>query len=68
MTYGSGVKKRKHLKTYSKYSYGGNPDVDPKEMASSDSKSKFVHSHGWRMTYPLNLESTTSEPMMKNIN
>ena len=68
-------KNEEHLKTYSKYSYGGNPDVDPKEMASSDSKSKFVHGHGWRMTYPLNLESScfnqphvTCEPMMKNIN
>ena len=63
-------KNEEHLKTYSKHSYGENPDVDPKEMALSDSKSKFVHSNCWRMTYPLTLESTTREPMenMKNIN
>ena len=62
-------KNEEHLQTYSKHSwYGENPDVDPKEMALSDSKSKFVHSHCWRMTYPLKLESTTCEPMMKNIN
>ena len=60
-------KNEEHLKTYSRHSRGGNPDVDPKEMALSDSKSKFVHNYCWRMTYPLKLESTNCEPIKKKI-
>ena len=56
-------KNEEHLKTYSRYSYGGNPDVDPKEMALSDSKSKFVHNYCWRMTYPLKLRLTLKRRM-----
>ena len=59
-------KNEEHLKTYSRHPWR-NPDVDPKEMALSDSKSKFVHNYCWRITYPLKLESSNCEPMMKKI-
>ena len=45
---------KEHLNTY-RLSY---PDVDVEEMKKSDSKSKYVHGRGWRMTIPLTLETT----------
>ena len=44
-----------HLKTYSLHFYGGNPDVDIKEMNESDSKSKYVHGRCLRWTIQLKL-------------
>ena len=46
-----------HLKTYSDYYFGDNPDVDVEEMKKSDSKSKYVHGECWRLTIPLSLET-----------
>ena len=42
-----------HLKTYSHYFAGKNPDVDADEMKNSDSKSKYVQVQCWRITIPL---------------
>ena len=47
-----------HLKTYFLHFDGLNPDVDVEEMNKSDSKSKYVHGHCARWTFPLTLEST----------
>ena len=45
---------KEHLETY----WSSNPDVDVEEMKKSDSKSKYVHGRGWRMTIPLTFETT----------
>ena len=50
-----------HLKTYSEYFYGRNPDVDVHEMKQSNSKSKYVLGRCFRWTIPLRLEITANE-------
>ena len=49
-----------HLKTYSYYFNGKNPDVDVEEMKKSDSKSKYVHGYCLRKTIPLSIETTAN--------
>ena len=51
------MKNEDHLNTYAFHYYGENPDVDPKEMKKSDSKSKYVHGSSIRITYSLTLEN-----------
>ena len=48
-----------HLKSYGYHILGENPNIDVEEMKKSDSKSKYVHGRGWRMTIPLTLETTS---------
>ena len=51
------LKDEAHLLTYSFFTNGMDPDVDPEEMKKSDSKDKFVFSSCWRRTKCLNLPS-----------
>ena len=51
------LKDEAHLLTYSFFTSGKDPDVDPEEMKKSDSKDKFVYSSCWRRTKCLNLPS-----------
>ena len=50
------VKDKDHFNTYLNHHWGFDPDVDAKEMAESDSKSKYVHVSCGRATMPLMLE------------
>ena len=50
-------KNKQHLRTYSKFCNGRNPDVKAEEMKKSDSKSKYVHGTCVRRTIRLTLES-----------
>ena len=52
---------REHLLTYADSFNSLNPDVDIEEMKQSNSKSKYVHGHCWRHTFPLILETNQFE-------
>ena len=50
-----------HLHSYVDSFNSVNPDVGFEEMEQSNSKSKYVHGHCWRRTFPLILETNQFE-------
>ena len=55
-----------HLESYMLQYFGGNPDIDKKEMGKSESKLKFVRGGCWRYTFVLKESSISLNYLIWN--